>query len=170
MYGRQAGSNQGQQMLRRHGNLTPYARLLQRSVCWAETLHAPGSIINHYHPGCLRSHQSNQPRSSVIKRIHYASTQVLSLNNLQQYTASCKEAVGLNRSHYLSSQAAAGVNLLGEERFCFDGFSICVYENIQAFWKRVLLVQRKWRWNEKCLQCKNNMWRRQYQWLRLRWV
>ena len=32
MYGRQAGPNQGQQMLRRHRNLTPYARLLQWNV------------------------------------------------------------------------------------------------------------------------------------------
>lgn len=71
MYGRQADSNQGQQMLKRHGNLTPYARLLRWSVCWAESLNVASSLSPFIYPGCLHSHQGNQPWSSVIKRIHY---------------------------------------------------------------------------------------------------
>lgn len=123
MYGRQAGSNQGQQMLRRHGSLRPYARVLQWSVCWAESLHAPSSLSP------LSSRISAfTPEQSATEFTWWKNTlcfkQVFSPNNSQQYTAPCEEAVVLSRSYYPSSQAVASVNLQGKKTHsvCFDGF------------------------------------------------
>lgn len=114
-----------------------------RNEClrWAESLHAPVHY-HHYHPGCLRSHRSNQPWRAVIKRIHCALHKCscwATYNNTQLHLGGCCP----HRSHYQSGQAAAGVNLQGEDSqlLCFDGFCLWVekysvfFENRHYYYK-----------------------------------
>lgn len=131
MYGRQAGSNQGQQMLRRHGNLTPYATLLQWNVCWGLcmlTVH-----YHHYHPGCLRSHQSNQPWSSKRKySVLYTSGICWTIYNNTQIHA---KRLSSWADPIMCPAKLLPMWIFGERRLCIDGFYLWWWKIHNLFWK-----------------------------------
>lgn len=159
MYGRQAGSNQGQQMLRRHGNLTPYARLLQWNVCWGWDSACSQFIITII---IQHLHQSNQPRSSIIKRrncafhIHWTIYNNAQLHARMLMSSAdpiiCPATV---LSEWIFRERTHSVSLFWW--FLFVGISIFRIS-------RKTLLQRQRRWNGQCLQgsTAKTVWRRRY--------
>lgn len=101
---------------------------------------------HHYHPGCLHSHRGNQPRSSVIKRIHCA------LHKRSQWTIYKLHAKRLSSSAdpIISPAMLLPVWIIWEKTPGVSVLmvSICRYKNTQTFWKQT----RQWRWNGKRLQ------------------
>lgn len=109
----------------------------------------------HYHPGCLRSHQSNQPWSSVIKRINtlcctqvHLAEQFTTIHSFMQ--RACRpQQIPLSVQPSCCRCESSGRRLAAS---LFWWISICGSKIIQSFWKQTLLLQRQRRWNGKCLR------------------
>lgn len=154
MYGRQAGSNQGQQMLRRHGNLTPYARLLQWNVCWGWDSACSQFIITII---IQHLHQSNQPRSSIIKRrncafhIHWTIYNNAQLHaRMLMSTADPIICPATVLSEWIFRERTHSVSILM--------VSICGYKHIQNISKNIITKAKKMKWTMFTGQhCKNSV-------------
>lgn len=138
MYGRQAGSNQGQQTLRKKGNLTPYARVPQW-MCTLSWVPACSQFIITIiiqdvcvHTGAI----SRDVRSLKEYIVLYTSALAEQFTTIHGFT---QGGCCPHRSHYQSSQAAAGVNLQGEDLFwwfLFVGRKIFgLFENRHYYYK-----------------------------------
>ena len=101
MYGRQVGSNQGQQMLGRHGSPTPYARLLP-ARCGVPAW--PRFIIT----AIIRGASAFTPQQWAAEFSHYKEDIVLYAGARAEQSTTTRSFV--NRGW----RPAAGVNLLGE--------------------------------------------------------
>lgn len=151
MYGRQTGSNQGQQMLRRHGNLTPYARLLQWNVCWgwdsACSQFIITIIIQHV---CVHTRAISHGVQS-LKEDTGLSTSTKQFTTMHSFMQGCwcpqQIPLSVQPQCCQSESSGRGLTVSLFWWFLFVGISI-----FRISWKQTLLLQRQRRWNGQCLQ------------------